>query len=163
MPLLFWLIGRVQFGIRRPRTRVLGSEFAGEVAAVGGNVTRYEIGDRVFGFRRPRMGAYAEYLCVPEQAVMAPMPANVTFEEAATVPSGAMPRSRGSAGPTRRRSLQHPLPGSARPGREPPRRQPVGLSAHPGVIGQHGRRALRPLLMPGQGQTMRQGRFGKGL
>ena len=90
MPLLFWLIGRVQFGIRRPRTRVLGSEFAGEVAAVGGNVTRYEIGDRVFGFRGPRMGAYAEYLCVHEQAVMAPMPANVTFEEAATVPYGAI-------------------------------------------------------------------------
>ncbi len=90
MPLLFWLIGRVQFGIRRPRTRVLGSEFAGEVAAVGGNVTRYEIGDRVFGFRGPRMGAYAEYLCVPEKAVMAPMPANVTFEEAATVPYGAI-------------------------------------------------------------------------
>lgn len=90
MPLLFWLIGRAQFGIRRPRTRVLGSEFAGEVAAIGGNVTRYKIGDRVFGFRGPRMGAYAEYLCVPEQAVMAPMPANVTFEEAATVPYGAI-------------------------------------------------------------------------
>jgi NADPH:quinone reductase-like Zn-dependent oxidoreductase len=90
MPLLFWLIGRAQFGIRRPRTRVLGSEFAGEVAAVGGRVTRYEVGERVFGFRGPRMGAYAEYLCVPERAVMAPMPANITFAEAATVPYGAI-------------------------------------------------------------------------
>ncbi|MGB5758714.1 MAG: NAD(P)-dependent alcohol dehydrogenase [Acidimicrobiales bacterium] len=90
MPLLFWLIGRAQFGIRRPRTQVLGSEFAGEVAAVGRRVTRYKVGDRVFGFRGPRMGGYAEYLCVPEQAVMAPMPANVTFEEAATVPYGAI-------------------------------------------------------------------------
>lgn len=90
MPLLFWLIGRFQFGVRRPRTHVLGSEFAGEVAAVGRNVTRYEIGDRVFGFRGPRMGAYAEYLCVPERGVMAAMPTNATYEQAATVPYGAI-------------------------------------------------------------------------
>lgn len=90
MPLLFWLIGRFQFGVRRPRTHVLGSEFAGEVAAVGRNVTRYEVGDRVFGFRGPRMGAYAEYLCVPERGVMAAMPTNATYEQAATVPYGAI-------------------------------------------------------------------------
>jgi NADPH:quinone reductase-like Zn-dependent oxidoreductase len=69
---------------------VLGSEFAGEVAAVGRNVTRYEVGDRVFGFRGPRMGAYAEYLCVPERGVMAAMPTNATYEQAATVPYGAI-------------------------------------------------------------------------
>jgi NADPH:quinone reductase-like Zn-dependent oxidoreductase len=90
MPLLWWLIGRAVFGFRRPRKHVLGSEFAGEVAAVGANVTRYKVGDRVFGFRGPKMGAYAEYLCVPEKAVMAPMPGNVTFEDAATVPYGAI-------------------------------------------------------------------------
>jgi NADPH:quinone reductase-like Zn-dependent oxidoreductase len=90
MPLLWWLIGRAVFGFRRPRSHVLGSEFAGEVAAVGAKVTRYSVGDRVFGFRGAKMGAYAEYLCVPEKGVMAPMPANVTFEEAATVPYGAI-------------------------------------------------------------------------
>lgn len=90
MPLLFWLIGRGQFGFRRPRAHVLGSEFAGEVAAVGRDVTRYKVGDRVFGFRGPRMGAYAEFLCVPERGVMAAMPANVSYEEAATVPNGAI-------------------------------------------------------------------------
>lgn len=84
MPLLFWLIGRAQFGFRRPRVHVLGNEFAGEVAAVGREVTRYKVGDRVFGFRGPRMGAYAEPLCVPERGVMAPMPANATYEQAAT-------------------------------------------------------------------------------
>lgn len=90
MPLLFWLIGRAQFGFRRPRVHVLGSEFAGEVAAIGREVTRYKVGDRVFGFRGPRMGAYAELLCVPESGVMALMPANVSYEEAATVPNGAI-------------------------------------------------------------------------
>jgi len=90
MPLLFWLIGRTQFGWRRPRTRVLGNEFAGEVAAVGRAVTRYAVGDRVFGYRGPRMGAYAEQLCVPERAVMSRMPTNLTFEEAAAVPYGAI-------------------------------------------------------------------------
>lgn len=90
MPFLFWLIGRFQFGLRRPRTRVLGSDFAGQVAAVGSRVTRFEVGDRVFGFRGPRMGAYAEYLCEPEQGVMAPMPTTVSYDEAATVPYGAI-------------------------------------------------------------------------
>jgi NADPH:quinone reductase-like Zn-dependent oxidoreductase len=90
MPLLFWIIGRIQFGLRRPRTQVLGSEFAGEVAAVGRDVTRFATGDRVYGFRGPRMGAYAEYLCVREDGVVAPMPATLTFEEAAAVPYGAI-------------------------------------------------------------------------
>ncbi len=48
MPLLFWLIGRTQFGLRKPRTHVLGSEFAGQVTAVGREVTRFKLGDRVF-------------------------------------------------------------------------------------------------------------------
>ena len=90
MPLLFWLIGRAQFGFRRPRTHVLGSEFAGQVTAVGRKVTRFEVGDRVFGFRGPRMGAYAEYVCVPERGVMAAMPDVSTYEQAATVPYGAI-------------------------------------------------------------------------
>lgn len=90
MPLLFWLIGRISFGLLRPRTTILGSEFAGEVEAVGRKVTRFKAGDPVFGYRGSHMGAYAEYLCVPEQAVMAPMPRNLTYEEAASIPYGAI-------------------------------------------------------------------------
>lgn len=90
MPLLFWLIGRVTFGLRRPRVRILGSEFAGEIAAVGRDVTRFKEGDQVFGFRGPRMGAYAEYLCMPERGVLAAKPANLSFTEAAAVPYGAL-------------------------------------------------------------------------
>lgn len=90
MPLLFWLIGRVTFGLLRPRVTILGSEFAGDVEAVGGGVGSFRAGDRVFGYRGSHMGAYAEYLRVPETAVMAPMPTNLTYEEAASIPYGAI-------------------------------------------------------------------------
>ena len=90
MPFLFWLIGRGSFGFTRPRRTILGSEFAGEVEAVGRSVTRFRVGDRVFGYSGPRMGAYAEYLCTSEGAVMSPMPANLTYEEAAAIPYGAI-------------------------------------------------------------------------
>lgn len=90
MPFLFWLIGRTTFGLLRPRTTILGSEFAGDVEAVGRRVTRFQVGDRVFGYRGSSMGAYAEYLRVPEKAVMVPMPGNLTYEEAASIPYGAI-------------------------------------------------------------------------
>ena len=90
MPLLFWFIGRVTFGFYRPRVRILGSEFAGEVAAVGKAVTLFKKGDRVFGYRGPAMGAYAEYLRMPENGVLAAMPSNLGFAEAAAVPYGAL-------------------------------------------------------------------------
>lgn len=90
MPLLFWLIGRGTFGFTRPRRTVLGSEFAGEVVAVGRDVSRFEVGEPVFGYSGPRMGAYAEYLCVPEDAVMTSKPSTLTDEEAAAIPYGAI-------------------------------------------------------------------------
>ena len=61
MPWLFWLVGKLTFGFRRPRIHILGSEFAGTVEAVGELVTRFNKGDAVFGYRGARMGAYAEY------------------------------------------------------------------------------------------------------
>lgn len=90
MPFLFWLLGRLYFGFRKPRVHVLGSEFSGEVEAIGGAVTRFKIGDAVFGYSGPRMGSYAEYLCVSENGIVAPKPASMTWEEAASIPYGAI-------------------------------------------------------------------------
>jgi NADPH:quinone reductase-like Zn-dependent oxidoreductase len=90
MPWLFWLLGRMTFGFRKPRVNILGSEFAGRVEAVGKRVTRFKAGDPVFGYRGPRMGAYAEYLCMPEKGVLAAKPASMTYEQAAAGPYGAI-------------------------------------------------------------------------
>ncbi len=90
MPALFWLLGKLYFGFRKPRVTILGSEFSGEVEAVGAAVTRFRPGDAVFGYRGPLMAAYAEYLCVPERGIVAPKPAAMTWEEAAAVPYGAI-------------------------------------------------------------------------
>lgn len=90
MPLLFWLFAKLAFGVRRPRVSILGAEFAGEVEQVGRAVTRFGKGDAVFGFTGPRMGGYAEYLRLPETGVLARKPANLTYEQAAAIPYGAV-------------------------------------------------------------------------
>ena len=69
--------------------RVLGTEFAGVVEAVGRAGTRFEIGDKVFGFSEWRFGAHAEYLSMPEDGSLATMPADMTFEEAAPSTDGS--------------------------------------------------------------------------
>jgi len=76
-------------GLRAPKQPILGSEFAGEVEAVGTVVTAFESGDRVFGLTGTRFGCHAEYLCVREAGVVATIPASMTYEEAAAIPDGA--------------------------------------------------------------------------
>src|SRR6516162_1833793 len=76
-------------GLIRPRVTVLGGEFAGVVEAVGGGVTAFTAGDRVFGFSEGRFGAHAEYLVMPHDGALAAMPANTTFEQAAPSTEGS--------------------------------------------------------------------------
>ena len=78
-------IGRFLFGFgaRKPKDTQLGVDFAGTVEAVGKNVTKYKPGDEVFG---GRTGAFAQYVCVRESRGVALKPANITFEQAASVP-----------------------------------------------------------------------------
>ena len=79
MPLPLWLIGRMQSGFSKPKTTILGSEFAGEIESVGKDVTRFRVGDQVFGYLRQTMGADAEYLCMPEDGIVAIKPTNMTY------------------------------------------------------------------------------------
>jgi NADPH:quinone reductase-like Zn-dependent oxidoreductase len=86
-------ISRLFHGLRRPKGRSPGSEFAGEVAEVGAAVTEFEVGDRVFGvypFFGVEAGAHAEFMCIPERAPVVHMPEGMEFEEAAAVPDGAI-------------------------------------------------------------------------
>jgi NADPH:quinone reductase-like Zn-dependent oxidoreductase len=80
---------RLFTGLIRPRATVLGNEFSGVVAAVGGGVTSFEVGDRVFGYNEGPFGAHAEYMAIPEDGSLATMPVNVTYEEAAPSTEGS--------------------------------------------------------------------------
>jgi len=88
VPASMWLPARLFLGITRPRKAVLGSEFAGEVEATGGAVSRFKVGDRVFGMHV--YDAHAEYRVIPEMAALATMPDNLDFAEAAALPFGAL-------------------------------------------------------------------------
>jgi NADPH:quinone reductase-like Zn-dependent oxidoreductase len=90
MPFLFWVIGRIGFGLSKPKNPILGGEFAGEIESAGKDVSLFKEGDQIFGYPGQSMRAYAEYICMPEDGVLAPKPANMSYEEAAVVPSGGM-------------------------------------------------------------------------
>lgn len=75
-------------GMNKPKNPILGAALAGVVEAAGSQVKGFKKGDRVFGFSA--FGAYAEYVTMPEEGAVAKMPANMSFEEAAAVPFGAI-------------------------------------------------------------------------
>lgn len=79
---------RLFFGLMKPKVEIFGFVFAGEVEAVGKDVTRFGEGDLVYGMTSTKMGAYAQYVCIAEEGVVAPKPENLSFEEAASVPFG---------------------------------------------------------------------------
>ncbi len=90
VPAAVWIPARLALGITKPRQPIFGSELAGVVEAVGKDVTRYKIGDQVFASTlTENFGGYAEYKCLPEQAMMTIKPTNITYEEAAAIPIGA--------------------------------------------------------------------------
>jgi len=84
------LLSRLVSGLRRPRRRILGTEFAGEIETIGAAVTEFAAGDRVFGNSGLGFGAHAEFMCIRETGRIAQMPAGASFEEAAPLTDGGL-------------------------------------------------------------------------
>ncbi|HEX2621298.1 MAG TPA: NAD(P)-dependent alcohol dehydrogenase, partial [Phototrophicaceae bacterium] len=81
--------GRIILGLRKPSRKILGLELAGEIEAAGRAVKRFQQSDQVYGFTGFRLGAYAEYICMPETGSLCIKPDNMTYEEAAASVDGA--------------------------------------------------------------------------
>lgn len=80
---------RLLFGFKKPRKSILGIVVAGEIESVGKSVTKFKVGDQVFGSSDMNFGTHAEYITVPENATLALKPTNLSYEEAAAIPFGA--------------------------------------------------------------------------
>lgn len=93
-PPLFWLPARLIFGLFKPKKSILGHELAGTIEKIGKSVTKFNVGDEVFGTTTMlKTGSYAEYICLPQQwkhGVVAIKPKNLNFKEAAALPVGSM-------------------------------------------------------------------------
>ena len=84
------VFGRLFLGLRKPKFPITGTGFAGVIEELGEGVNQYKIGDKVFGESALGAGTNAEYVCVSQEAVLLPMPANISFEEAAPLCDGAL-------------------------------------------------------------------------
>jgi len=86
-----WLFARLYLGVRKPKRAILGMELAGEIEAVGRDVTRFKVGDPIFASTfEVNFGGYAEYKCMAEDGLLAIKPSNLTFEEAAAAVGAGM-------------------------------------------------------------------------
>ncbi len=81
---------RLFFGLTKPKKQILGGVLSGLIETVGKNVTRFKVGDLVFGSTGISFGAYAEYICLPDNAVLDLKPENISHEQAATIPFGGI-------------------------------------------------------------------------
>jgi NADPH:quinone reductase-like Zn-dependent oxidoreductase len=90
MPLRLKLPMGAVLGFRAPRNPILGLVLAGEVESAGKDVTQFKPGNQVYAFTAFRFGAYAEYKCLPEKAILAPKPSNLTHDQAAAIPYGGL-------------------------------------------------------------------------
>ncbi len=81
---------RIMIGFRGPRKKILGMELAGKIEAIGQDVSLFKPGDDIFASTELRFGSYAEYICLPENSLIAPLPKNMTYQEAAPVSNGAL-------------------------------------------------------------------------
>lgn len=91
VPRTQWLFARLYLGVFKPRRAILGMELAGNIEAIGKDVTRFKVGDAVFASTfEANFGGYAEYKCLPEAGVLALKPEHLTFEEAAAAVGGGI-------------------------------------------------------------------------
>lgn len=86
----FWLPLRLAIGVFRPRRKILGNYFAGEVVGLGKNASGYSVGHQVFGGAGLTMGCYGELAAMPASATVVRKPANMSYAEAAAVPLGGL-------------------------------------------------------------------------
>lgn len=84
-----YFIVRFFSGLFRPKNKVLGCEYAGQIEAIGKNVTTFKIGDRVFGYNDATFGAHAEYMIVKEDSPISTIPSDVEYDKAAAITEGA--------------------------------------------------------------------------
>ncbi len=90
VPSGFAFLTRLAFGLRKPRKQIIGMDVSGEIESVGEAVTQFKRGDKVFGTAGMKLGANAEYVCLPQTAALIKKPENISYEEAAAIVFGGM-------------------------------------------------------------------------